>query len=117
MADHSDWIYWLGPILGATLAAGFYKLLKWLQYETVLGPEDGEPAPKPSKKNGAKNSDPGAGLMMDEEKHIEGDGNQKKNNSGTMAVSGPGMGDYHMEEGTSGGVSPAPSSSFVVLSY
>ena len=22
-----DWIYWLGPLMGATLAAGFYKML------------------------------------------------------------------------------------------
>lgn len=28
--------------MGACIAAGFYKLLKWLQYETVLGPEDGD---------------------------------------------------------------------------
>ncbi|GAA5986434.1 hypothetical protein JCM11641_000999 [Rhodosporidiobolus odoratus] len=34
------WIYWLGPALGATLAAGFYRFIKWLEYETVLGPED-----------------------------------------------------------------------------
>ncbi|ODO07194.1 aquaporin rerated protein, other eukaryote [Cryptococcus wingfieldii CBS 7118] len=34
------WIYWVGPCLGASLAAGFYRFLKWLEYETVLGPED-----------------------------------------------------------------------------
>ncbi|GAA5821933.1 hypothetical protein JCM11251_004784 [Rhodosporidiobolus azoricus] len=34
------WIYWLGPALGSTIAAGFYKFVKWLEYETVLGPED-----------------------------------------------------------------------------
>jgi aquaporin related protein len=37
--ERYHWIYWVGPALGATLAAGFYKMLKWLQYETVLGPE------------------------------------------------------------------------------
>ncbi|GAA6029770.1 hypothetical protein JCM8097_001041 [Rhodosporidiobolus ruineniae] len=37
------WIYWLGPILGSTLAAGFYKFIKFLEYETVLGPEDPVP--------------------------------------------------------------------------
>lgn len=25
------WIYWLGPCMGATLAAGFYKFIKYLQ--------------------------------------------------------------------------------------
>nr|ODN83871.1 hypothetical protein L203_05271 [Cryptococcus depauperatus CBS 7841] len=35
----SDWIYWVGPCLGSILATGFYKLLKWLEYETVLEPE------------------------------------------------------------------------------
>ncbi|BGO90162.1 hypothetical protein NBRC10512_002555 [Rhodotorula toruloides] len=33
------WIYWLGPALGATIAAGFYRFIKFLEYETVLGPE------------------------------------------------------------------------------
>jgi len=26
------WIYWVGPILGALLACGFYILLKWLRW-------------------------------------------------------------------------------------
>jgi len=39
------WIYWLGPVMGATLAAGFYRFIKWLEFETVLGPEDDD-APK-----------------------------------------------------------------------
>lgn len=38
------WIYWVGPCLGAALAAGFYKFIKFLEYETVLGPEDGSEA-------------------------------------------------------------------------
>jgi hypothetical protein len=52
------WIYWIGPALGAVVAAGFYRLLKYitscrvllhsktyvhvhrfLEYETVLGPD------------------------------------------------------------------------------
>jgi aquaporin related protein len=34
------WIYWLGPTMGALLAVGFYKLLKFLQYETVNAGQD-----------------------------------------------------------------------------
>lgn len=40
------WIYWLGPLMGAALAAGFYKFIKYLEYETVLGPEADEDKPK-----------------------------------------------------------------------
>lgn len=33
------WIYWLGPVLGSIVAAGFYKFIKILEYETVsFGP-------------------------------------------------------------------------------
>ncbi|GAA6002176.1 hypothetical protein JCM10207_003110 [Rhodosporidiobolus poonsookiae] len=31
------WIFWLGPILGASIAAVLYRILVWLEYETVLG--------------------------------------------------------------------------------
>ncbi|TKA79116.1 hypothetical protein B0A55_02423 [Friedmanniomyces simplex] len=34
------WIYWLGPILGSTVAAGFYKLIKALEYETANPDQD-----------------------------------------------------------------------------
>lgn len=34
------WIYWVGPILGATVAAGFYLMLKKLHYEEVNGNQD-----------------------------------------------------------------------------
>ncbi|GAA5889867.1 hypothetical protein JCM8208_001151 [Rhodotorula glutinis] len=44
------WIYWLGPAMGATLAAGFYKFIKWLEFETVLGPEDAENQPAAQRK-------------------------------------------------------------------
>ncbi|KAN0105818.1 aquaporin-like protein [Hyaloscypha variabilis] len=35
------WIYWLGPFLGAFLAAGIYKLFKILGYETANPGQDG----------------------------------------------------------------------------
>ncbi|KAK5705512.1 Aquaporin-1 [Elasticomyces elasticus] len=34
------WIYWLGPILGSIVAAGFYKLIKILEYETANPNQD-----------------------------------------------------------------------------
>jgi aquaporin rerated protein, other eukaryote len=36
------WIYWAGPVCGAILAAGFYKLLKVLRYESCNPGQDGE---------------------------------------------------------------------------
>ena len=36
------YIYWLGPILGSTLAAGFYMLMKILEYETVNPAQDAD---------------------------------------------------------------------------
>ena len=36
----THWIYWLGPVLGALLACGFYKLLKYMNYEEVNGDQD-----------------------------------------------------------------------------
>ena len=32
---HYHWIYWLGPILGSIVAAGFYKFIKILEYESA----------------------------------------------------------------------------------
>ncbi|CZR63944.1 related to aquaporin [Phialocephala subalpina] len=34
------WIYWVGPILGAILASGFYKFIKSLEYETANPGQD-----------------------------------------------------------------------------
>jgi aquaporin related protein len=104
----SDWIYWLGPALGATIAAGFYKLLKVLQYETVLGLEDGEEA-TPASQGDEENNITGAGNggqkknegvdggkpEMENEKLGKGvnkGGNQRQ---GSWKVSGPGLGDLH----------------------
>ncbi|RSH95264.1 hypothetical protein EHS25_000350 [Saitozyma podzolica] len=78
LRDFSDyhWIYWVGPGLGATIAAGFYKMLKFLQYETVLGPEaDADVVPPPAVFSGA---------AVDPEKTAA---------VRTLAVTGPGLDD------------------------
>jgi len=36
------WIYWVGPVLGALLASGFYMFIKALEYETVNPDQDGQ---------------------------------------------------------------------------
>lgn len=38
------WIYWFGPILGAIVAAGFYKFIKILEYETANPDQDSDRA-------------------------------------------------------------------------
>lgn len=38
------WIYWLGPALGALLAAGYYRFVKWIHYEEANpGQDEGHP--------------------------------------------------------------------------
>jgi aquaporin related protein len=76
--------------MGASLAAGFYKLLKILQYETVLGDSDTDSKAPSSKSKG------------DEEKNIDapggaapGESSGSKGGDGTWQVSGPGLGDLH----------------------
>jgi len=39
------WIYWIGPILGAVVASGFYFLMKKLEYETANPDQDAEEIP------------------------------------------------------------------------
>ncbi|KIH93800.1 aquaporin rerated protein, other eukaryote [Sporothrix brasiliensis 5110] len=38
---HYQWIYWVGPILGSLLATVFYKIIKFLEYETCNPGQDG----------------------------------------------------------------------------
>lgn len=44
------WIYWLGPILGSVVAAGFYKFIKILEYETANPDQDMDHATKVERK-------------------------------------------------------------------
>ncbi|OIW27891.1 aquaporin-like protein [Coniochaeta ligniaria NRRL 30616] len=41
------WIYWLGPLMGACLAAGYYHLVKFFRYEEVNPGQDNTRAPTP----------------------------------------------------------------------
>jgi aquaporin related protein len=38
------WIYWVGPMLGALVASGFYKFIKVLEYETANPDQESEVA-------------------------------------------------------------------------
>jgi len=38
-------LYWLGPILGALIAVGFYKTIKILEYETANPGQDDDGIP------------------------------------------------------------------------
>jgi len=38
------WIYWIGPFLGSIVAAGFYKFIKVLEYETANPDQDADKA-------------------------------------------------------------------------
>lgn len=40
-----QWIYWLGPILGAVVAVGFYKLIRFLEYESANPGQDDDGLP------------------------------------------------------------------------
>ena len=42
--NHYHWIYWVGPIFGAIVAAGFYKFIKILEYETANPGQDNDHA-------------------------------------------------------------------------
>jgi len=37
---HYHWIYWVGPFLGAAVAAGFYHFVKFFDYEQVNPGQD-----------------------------------------------------------------------------
>ena len=47
---HYHWIYWVGPVLGSIVAAGFYKFIKILEYETANPDQDNDHAAKVRRK-------------------------------------------------------------------
>ena len=34
------WIYWIGPLLGALVASGYYKFAKYMNYEDAVPGQD-----------------------------------------------------------------------------
>jgi hypothetical protein len=40
--DTYHWLYWVGPMVGAAIAAGFYHILKFLQYHRVNPGQDSD---------------------------------------------------------------------------
>lgn len=46
------WIYWVGPMLGSIVAAGFYKFIKALEYETANPGQDSSHKAKVEQKRG-----------------------------------------------------------------
>lgn len=65
-------------------------MLKWLQYETVLGPEDSDVVPRPEEVGRRSRR---ASVHVDEEKAVQGDGQKP----GGMVITGPGLGDLLTE--------------------
>ncbi|KAG9560408.1 aquaporin-like protein, partial [Aureobasidium melanogenum] len=38
--NHAHWIYWIGPIMGALIAAGYYRFCKYFNYEEANPDQD-----------------------------------------------------------------------------
>ncbi|KAI4727915.1 aquaporin-like protein [Aureobasidium sp. EXF-10728] len=38
--NHAHWIYWIGPLLGGALAAGYYRFCKYFNYEEANPDQD-----------------------------------------------------------------------------
>ncbi|KAF3045528.1 hypothetical protein E8E12_009237 [Didymella heteroderae] len=57
--DGYHWIYWVGPLLGALLAVGLYRLLKFLEYETANPDADGDGRHEAYYENGGSSTQSG----------------------------------------------------------
>ena len=40
------WIYWLGPGMGAVVTSGYFRFIKWLNYEEANPGQDSAGEPK-----------------------------------------------------------------------
>lgn len=96
-----QWIYWLGPVLGAFLAFSVYTLLKWLDYRTANPGQDGagdveqghvHPQHQTTlineKRHGANNSDAGGSdHYFNHNNHNNGSASGARNNSNDAPLS------------------------------
>lgn len=80
------WIYYVGPILGTLLAAGFYKLMKVLHYETVVPGQDGD-----IEAQTMASADPQNRVAVNESRQNP---NLTSNGPHLDRIAGPGIGDY-----------------------
>ncbi|KAG9560744.1 aquaporin, partial [Aureobasidium melanogenum] len=77
------WIYWVGPVLGSIVAAGFYKFIKILEYETANPGQDMDHAAKVEKR---KNLLMAAGINEVDAHHVA---NELQTNQTVSEKGGP----------------------------
>lgn len=83
------WIYWVGPLLGAFLSAGFFKFIKMLEYETANPDQDAtleDMRNIAQATNGHDHSVAHHHWLEHEEKAVDGD---QVNTSGTTTATQP----------------------------
>lgn len=100
------WIYWVGPLLGSLLASGFYKFVKFLQYETVVPGQDSDVVVIQHDDGREEHIAVPAGTVQ------EGDDatDLPVNTAGNLAITGPGLNDL-LGEGAPEDVMALPSQS------
>ncbi|KAL9581713.1 MAG: hypothetical protein Q9212_003733 [Teloschistes hypoglaucus] len=87
---HYHWIYWLGPILGALLASGFYKFIKMLEYETANPGQDFDEREQEFFDPTKDTSRPIVNFASDGSAFIEEGGSSSRPDSGLPDLDNPG---------------------------
>ncbi|KAK3068301.1 Aquaporin-1 [Teratosphaeriaceae sp. CCFEE 6253] len=106
------WIYWLGPILGSFVAAGFYKLMKMLEFETA-NPNQDAAAPTPAPHASGHHHEDHSSRRSSRSSHAYGDladRDQRNSNTQLGATKSPAMGEAdsgHADDGYQGGENAA----------
>lgn len=85
------WIYWVGPGLGSILAAGFYKLLKMMHFETANPGQDAAEAAE--EKIAARTTDIEANAGNEETGSLPHPRTAQRSKSPLTRSQGPGLGD------------------------